>query len=176
MPSAAMITEPAFSYHSSLDVPERIQSDVIDRNGIIIGTYLFGLAIMEVTEVDEFWKSLQAYVYNTSFAYKFELIKVAHQSLKKLFPEWRKEYDLIPVRKVAGCLTFYARSDLRGSKWRPAWNNQLNLPLFWADGKRTLWDITVLSAAEAGESIDSQWRLVYEYFTFSEENGYIIFI
>ena len=176
MPSAAMITEPAFSYHSSLDTPARIQRDVIARNGVIIGVYLFGLAVMTLDEVDEFWQAIAEYINKISFAYKFELLKNARHSLKKLFPEWSVEGELIPVRKVSGCLTFDVRADLRDAKWQPAWNNQLNLPLFWADGKRSLWEIMVLSAAEVGESFDNQWKLVYEYFTFLKDNGYISLI
>jgi Uncharacterized protein conserved in bacteria with an aminopeptidase-like domain len=176
MPSAAMITEPAFSYHSSLDVASRIQRDVIARNGVIIGVYLFGLAVMKLDEVDEFWQAIAEYINKMSFAYKFELLKNARQSLKKLFPEWSKDGDLIPVRKVAGCLTFDARADLSNSEWQPAWNNQLNLPLFWADSKRSLWEITVLSAAEYGESFDIQWKLVRDYFMFLEKNDYISLI
>ena len=171
LPSSAMITEPALSYHSSFDSPERIQTDVIGRNGVIIGAYLMGLAAMEIADVGDLWNGTVKYINNTKFAHKSELLKVARQTIKKFHPEAIQ--DLIPLRKVAGCLTFESRDDLKDAKWQPAWSDGLNLPLYWADGKRNLWEIAVLSAEECGAEVGEQYKFVCEYFTFLRDTGYI---
>ena len=203
MPTPAMIAEPALSYHSSLDVPERIEKDVIFRNGVIIGVYLFGLAAADIKESEQLWKMTVEYIDNlkTENIFKQEILKTAKKSMIHFCPNYipdeiytsepdkifsppnyagEKAY-LIPTRKVAGCLTFRSRPELSDAPWQPAWNNRLNLPLFWADGKRNMWEITVLSAMETKMrehpdndcDLKSYWEWIIEYFTFLSDNGYI---
>ncbi|MDR1440226.1 MAG: M28 family peptidase, partial [Clostridiales bacterium] len=44
VPTVALVAEPALSYHSSLDTPERIEPGALSRNAVIAGTYLLRLA------------------------------------------------------------------------------------------------------------------------------------
>lgn len=190
IPSIAMITEPALSYHSSMDSPDRIQKEVISRNGIIIGTYLFGLASMDINDAGILWDSTKDYINNTTFKYKSELFKIARQSIMRFYPSFFPDeinYNdmplppdytndigmLTPIRNIAGCLTFASDEKLLNSKWRPAWNDELNIPLFWIDGKRNLWTITVFCAEECNIPIEKQWRELLEYFKFLIENNII---
>ena len=212
-PTPAMIAEPALSYHSSFDTPDRIESDVIFRNGVIIGTYLFGLATAEINDVEQLWKMTVEYINKIENIYfRQEILKKAKQSMIDFCPDFTPVRDgahdvpyekfnntrnrdvvgavpynppdytgqkayLIPKRKVAGCLTFRGNPELADAPWQPAWNNRLNLPLFWADGKRNLWEITILSAMETGEysenEIKSRWEWMTEYFEFLADKGYI---
>lgn len=200
MPSVAMITEPALSYHSSLDTPDRIERDVIFRNGVIIGAYIFGLAAADTAETEKLWRLTYGYIDNALKSkpeiFKYEILKAARQSIIDFCPEYipdeiavcednnifiPAEYAgdkayLVPKREAAGCLTFASRPDFSDLRWQPAWNSRLNLPLFWADGKRNLWEIAVLSAIEAGESADDmyeRWKWLSEYFEFLANNGYL---
>ena len=211
IPLAAMVSEPALSYHSSFDVPERIEKDVIFRNGVITGTYLFGLAMTDTEEAEQLWKMTVEYINGlfssddseTANIFKREILNAARQSMiafcpdyipdeinisempeaEKIFspPDYADEKAcLIPKRQVAGCLTFKSRPELSDSKWNPAWNTRLNLPLFWADGKRNLWEVAVLSAIEmtetreySADAMRSHWEWLSEYFLFLSDNGYL---
>ncbi|OGS35986.1 MAG: hypothetical protein A2293_06175 [Elusimicrobia bacterium RIFOXYB2_FULL_49_7] len=65
----------------------------------------------------------------------------------------RKEAEKwIPIRQVAGTLTFEHLPPDKRSKlpFQPVWSNQWNLPLFWVDGKRSLWEVYRLSSLENG--------------------------
>ena len=83
----------------------------------------------------------------------------------------------VPVREAPGCLTFAANPQLAGGRWKPAWNDALNCPLFWADGRRTLWEIAVLSAWEQKQIRDGelweQFVFLQEYFAFLQENSFL---
>ena len=199
MPSAAMITEPALSYHSSMDTPARIQKDVLARNGVIVGAYLFGLASMSEAEAQSLKISTEEYISKMipdaadEFAacYKSQVLKNAHDAYNRFYPSANYQprkterlipadsaLALIPTRKIAGCLTFDSRPDLADSKWQPAWNGELNLPLFWADGARNIWEIAVLSAVESGNSdkkaVTERAVRLKEYFEFLSNEGYVI--
>jgi len=86
--------------------------------------------------------------------------------------------ERIPERQIMGCLTFsqLSKEALRQSKWRPAWNHKLNIPLFWCDGKRTLWEVSCLSALELGR-VDAEvyFNETLEYFMFLEQQDIIKF-
>ena len=213
MPSAAMLAEPALSYHSSMDTIDRIEKDVIARNGIIIGAYLFNLAIIENKEESEnLWnmtvKYIDDYIENIYLSKPEEAVNIknilkravlndAKKSIIALNPKYtpdeikiseiseilppdyaKDKALLVPVRKVAGCLTFDSRPELKKS-WQPAWSGKYNLPLFWADGNRNLWDITILSAAELGEyssdDLQKRWEWLSKFFEFLADNGYLAF-
>jgi len=203
MPAPAMIAEPALSYHSSLDTPERIEKGVVFRNSVIIGAYLFGLAAADIKEAEQLWKMTLEYIneFKTdNIFFKHEMLDTARKSMIKFCPEYTPDIEtsekvrlcnppdytgerayFIPVRTTAGCLTFRARRELADAPYQPAWNDRLNLPLFWADGKRNLWEIAVLSAEEtqirefsgSAYDIESHWHWLSDYFIFLEDNGYL---
>lgn len=81
---------------------------------------------------------------------------------------------LIPERKVLGCLTLsqLPKEAVRSSKWRPAWNEKLNIPLYWCDGKRNIWEVAGLSAMELGrEDAEEYFYEMLDYFKFLEKHG-----
>ena len=134
MPSFAMIAEPALSYHSSFDTPDRIEPDVIKRNGVMAGACALSMAYDE----KGFGRACRVY-----------------------------------KRKVMGCLTFDNRPDLQ-AKWQPAWNGHLNIPLFWMDGKRTIWEVAQLAASELRiDDVVAYFNEICEYAEFLQSEGYI---
>jgi hypothetical protein len=194
MPTPAMIAEPALSYHSSLDIPERIEKDVIYRNGVITGAYLFGLAAADIKDAEQLWEMTAEYINNVktdNIFFRQEMLSAARESMINFCPEYAPDIIntgeactppdytgerayFVPVRTTAGCLTFKPRPGLADAPYQPAWNTQLNLPLFWADGKRNLWEIAVLSAEEMqAHDLESHWHWLNDYFTFLEDNGYL---
>ena len=78
---------------------------------------------------------------------------------------------------VKGCLTLDAHPEVLNPQYNPAWNPDYNIPLFWADGARTLWEISVQTALESGqcsnEEIEAIYTRVSGYFVFLEQLGYI---
>lgn len=204
VPTVAMITEPALSYHSSLDTPERLDPAILKRNGLILGVLLLGLASAGEEDAPFLAGEIRSHRLRQLAApglppLRRALLEAASQralaSLSALRPgvsagsapsgpllpmppdirerggEW------IPVRLVKGCLTFQGKPELAASPWKPAWNDRLNLPLFWADGERSLWDIAVRVSAELEECKEGQllsrFQELSEYFQFLTENGYL---
>ncbi len=193
MPTVAMITEPAFSYHSSLDTPERIDSAILKRDGLILGAFLLYLANageeappvllreMERTPVPPAAKAPLLRSLNRLPARPDPALETAAAQAEFPIPSMPAEIGRaggrdVPRRLVKGCLTFGPQPALRRF-WQPAWNDRLNLPLFWADGRRSLWEIAVLSAAEqrkeSPEAYAVQFALLREYFDFLAEHGYL---
>ena len=94
-------------------------------------------------------------------ALKAEIESTAAQLPVKELPEQFKLKDdsilqnggkLVPIRLVKGTLNFsqFTKEQMAESKWHPSWNDALNIPLFWADGNRNMWEITCMSAMELG--------------------------
>lgn len=226
MPSVAMITEPALSYHSSMDTIDRIDPSILKRNGIMIGTYMYYFAYAGAKEVQcmfapikadmqrkidllEDKNGLEAYLIGEAFYraalslkelvkddedVKVSIERTANDLLKLPKPEilskpcekiMNEGGALIPKRLVMGCLNFEAspqlkdfdRIELQELEWHPAWNSDLNIPLFWTDGKKNLWEISVLSAIELGkENIEGYFYNMIRYFKFLGEHSFIKWI
>lgn len=193
MPTVAMITEPALSYHSSLDTPERIDPDILKRDAVILGSFLLYLANAGDETVDALLREAEHTALPTLAKKSFYLsllrlsperedLEQAAQKAEFPIPQMAADITgvgggLIPVRKIPGCLTFAPKPELQGAPWQPAWNDTLNLPLFWVDGKRNLWEIAVCSAEESGKSgadaYREQFAWLREYFEFLVEHGYL---
>jgi len=60
IPTIGMISEPALSYHSSMDTPDRIEKPIMLRNGIILGALAFALASGGTEEGDWLTASMMA--------------------------------------------------------------------------------------------------------------------
>ena len=195
MPAIGLITEPALSYHSSMDSPERIEESVMRRNAQIIGAAIY-LAASRGAVDEMFLASLLRRREEPAAHPLLELMRRAAEksALASLTsgPRTRitrtqvealcgsspaREGERIPVRKTLGCLTFSGVPDLKDSRFQPSWNTDLNLPLFWADGERTVWEIACLSGAERGD-FDFSGRLNWlgEYFDLLERSGYLEWI
>ena len=186
-PTAAVIMHPALSYHSSMDTMELIEPEVLRHNGIVVGGFLCYMANAGAEEAHhlsellerEYMKAREempgapaAKRYLTRNAYARATLAIEKLLSPAEAPEgWRR----VPKRTVMGCLTFDALEDRASVPYHPAWNNRLNVPLFWADGARNLWQIAELSAADRGGQGDAgaQYAMIAEYFGFLAERGYI---
>ncbi len=75
----------------------------------------------------------------------------------------REAARFIPVRTVIGPLTFqHLPVEQRlAQKFQPMWNPQLNLPLFWADGRRTIREIHKRSSQEMDNPLSLSELLEY---------------
>lgn len=200
VPSVAMVASPALSYHSSMDSPDRIEPEILKRNALILGVYLYGLAdadentcaFLEKEIRMQMQKQQTKDLHPRKHQHLTEAMERALHSLTKIsdtvyypapaesqlpMPEWAEEAGKrIPVRLVPGCLTL-AKYPAKKPRWKPAWNAELNIPLFWADGKRNLWQIAVQTALELdlctdGE-IEKKFRDTLDYFDFLAELGYL---
>ena len=199
-PAIALVAAPATSYHSSMDTPDRIQPEILKRNALILAAWLYILAdadrdTCKMLET-ELHTQTEAALSTVAEPRLQQHIREGHQrvlySMNKLWDlGYEKPAEItpelpayaeaqgrrIPRRTVAGPLTLSLHPAPADTLWRPAWNAKLNLPLFWADGSRNLWQISCQTAFELGEASDQQLKAKYEellsYFTFLESLGYI---
>ncbi len=200
-PTVGLVAAPATSYHSSMDTPDRIEPDILKRNALLMAFYLFGLADADADTCrcleQELRRQTEAELETTQNPLKRcqiqEGLERALHSLCLICPELpfepvqeqvppmplsaKKMGSLVPVRKVFGPLTLESRSAAKGSPWPVAWNSEWNIPLFWADGSRTLWEIAVQTALELDtvteEAIEKKYMQLQDYFQFLESYGYI---
>lgn len=200
-PAVAMVAAPATSYHSSMDTPDRIEPDVLKRNAIIMGAYLFGLANADENTCEFLAEEIRALGQQEQGAVEHPRLKRHMQeatqralhSLNRLsdtctydapgeevppMPEdVLQKGSRIPERLIPGCLTLAGRRDVKDPKFRPAWNADLNLPLFWTDGNRNLWQIAVQTSYEMLKPTDKEimdkFAELSDYYDFLEEIGYI---
>ena len=103
----------------------------------------------------------------------------------------------IPHRKIRGSITFHTLpAEVRRSvPWVPFYSSFYNIPLFWTDGQRSLWEIICLSYAESSENyesfidqmleagisnpdtntFDKYLELMCNYYDFLDKYGYITY-
>jgi aminopeptidase-like protein len=64
----------------------------------------------------------------------------------------KKAMRIVPKRTCIGPLTFeHIPPEKRERlKFQPAWSGKFNLPLYWADGRRNLWEIFQKAECESG--------------------------
>ena len=200
-PSIALVAAPATSYHSSMDTPDRIEMNILKRNALILGVYLYGLAhgdkatcqMLEGELRQQTQAELTSQLHPRKQQHIRESLQRALHSLTRICPElpYGKPVEevpeippyaaeaghRIPHRLVRGPLTLALHPELSAPRWKPAWNPTLNIPLFWADGKRNLWQVAYQTACELDEVTDEQLQQKYEdtldYFNFLAELGYI---
>jgi hypothetical protein len=182
IPTVALIMHPALSYHSSMDTMALIEPDVLHRNGIVTGAFLLymanagaeavphlsGLLECAAQEALRGASGMKAYSIRNACAR-------ALLSLERLLipPSPPEGWDRVPVRTVLGTLTLDKFGD-RSLPYKLAWNTVPHIPLFWANGKRTLWQIAELSSAERGETdVMKQYEAITGLFAFLEQKGYI---
>ncbi len=201
VPTIAMVACPTKSYHSSMDMPERIDLKVLKRNAMVLGAYLYGLAAADEETCAFLQEEIEALAAKELAATQeprkrnqiLEAKARALHSLRKIEPQlpfaepkeeglpmpaYAAEHgDKVPVRLVEGTLTLKLHPPVDAPRWRPAWNAEWNIPLFWADGNRSLWQIAVQTALEMEEYSDEAIQKRYEeldgYFHFLGELGYL---
>jgi len=201
VPAIAMVAAPALSYHSSMDTPDRIEPQILKRNAMILGTYLYGLANADedtcrflaeeihaktkrILSVDSHTRKVK-HMGEASARALYSLNKISEVfsypmpcETKLPMPTYAQNLGAnVPHRMVKGCLTLDAHPEVLNPKYNPAWNPDYNIPLFWADGVRTLWEIAVQTALESGKCSDEEIKEMYtritDYFVFLEQLGYI---
>lgn len=198
-PTVAMVACPALSYHSSFDTPDRIEPDTLKRNSLIAGTFVWGFANAGEADcnflADAIRARTDAMIAEIPHPRHERLLKetqaLALRSLNRICetvsypavefytepaPEYAKAAEeKIPQRIMAGALTF--KGEYNGKFFNAAWNGDMNIPVFWIDGKRNLWQIAYLSAVEKGkcadEGIKEELEMLTDYFQCLCENGYI---
>ena len=109
-----------------------------------------------------------AAVYCKALGYNFKIVKTE----KKLSADEKYAASIVPKRLVIGTLTFKGLPEelRRLSRWEPAYSTELNTPLFWIDGRRSLLEIYRLVRYETGRF---DLRELIEYFSFLEKAGYV---
>lgn len=196
MPTVGLIICPTISYHSSMDTPDRMEEKVMHRNTALAGA----LAILGATmsEAD------LPYIREILHEHTDRCCAVLSPEKQKLwrYAEAKAEADLIamcrgeqprpvplnfelpsppdesaariPVRDVQGTITMVDAPALAASKWRPAWYETLQTPVFWADGHRTMWEIANLSALESDdEDVSGRLQWLTDYFEVLAKDGFL---
>ena len=172
IPTISFITEPALSYHSSLDSPDRIDPRILTRCAVLIGAFMWQCAQMTCEEK----KRLNALSMeelagtNPRLAAEIECLK-QNQLVAK---SDQLKSNSVPKRLIPGCLTGAVKPEADYSKWPLAWNTALHLPLFWVNGELSLEQVIRLAAAELGRSdLDAYRAEMTEFFEFLAKNGFI---
>jgi hypothetical protein len=81
----------------------------------------------------------------------------------------------IPVRLVPGTLTFAGKfRPEEERKYRPYYNYELNCPLFWCDGRRSVSEVALLAGTELGKAdLKAYQKELLDYFGLLVELGYV---
>ena len=212
IPTVGMISEPALSYHSSMDTPDRIEKPIMRRNGIILGALTLALATGGADESDwlldaalhdittlantagksELYRGIMANAMvdaaalvqavcggdlSQDAAKRIAAIQCPAIKIPPIPSGVDKNTATIVVRRVVkGCLTFASAPALM-TEWQPAWNDGLNMPLFWMDGVRTLWEAAALYAAEVNREAETVelFGKIHDFCVFLEKHKYISF-
>lgn len=198
-PAVGMVANPALSYHSSFDTPDRIEPQTLKRNALIAGTYAWGFAVADENTCPFLADAIRTQIstmitQNTHPRHKRLLEEAAALALHSMnriseiitypavefstepAPEYAKAAEKkIPQRIMEGALTF--KGERNGKKFNAAWSGDMNIPVFWIDGRRSLWQIAYLSAVEkrkcTDEQISEELEFLTDYFDCLAENGYI---
>lgn len=199
MPTVALVASPALSYHSSMDRMDRIEPATLSRNGLIMASYIYGIAgagkemcgELETAIRQQLEDRAKKATHPRQLQQLMQMQERALQSLNRLvdgyytgstlhsqeeMPDYaREDGHRIPERLVMGALTH--RGEYNGKKYNTAWNGNLTIPCCWVDGKRTLWQITWQAAVEKGnytdEALKEEFFMLRDYFTMLERDGYI---
>jgi hypothetical protein len=168
MPTIALITEPAKSYHSSMDTPERLEENVMRRNAWILLEMIMKLSNGE--DLPEEYKYTESMKENakTPLEKTFWEEKISGMQAEKEdflagrehpvntcgfpLPEPPEGIENIKItRLMKGCMTMDKVDSETGRVFETAWNTHLHRPLYWSDGKKTVWEIACLCAMEEGK-------------------------
>ena len=196
IPTVALVASPALSYHSSMDRPDRIEPEVLTRNALITGTYLWFMANAGEKDceylAEQIHRQTERHLEDACPRRKVLLRRAEARALYSLnrlggtypapeetvdpMPEYAKATgSRIPVRKVLGVLNF--NGEYNGRKIKAAWNGDCMKITCWIDGKRSLWEIAWLSAIEknkcSDEEIREEFEFVSDFLGALEEKGYL---
>jgi hypothetical protein len=83
--------------------------------------------------------------------------RLTENSWTEEVPDYASEMGrLVPARKAFGCLSSSLWCERKGTLWENIDSVELNTFLFWADGKRNLWDIALHTAVEMNKCTDEE--------------------
>jgi hypothetical protein len=161
MSSVMFMATPALGYHSSMDTPDRIEPDILRRNGILMGTLLLFCAAVgpeeapwlremvledinlrqqcEVEHKKLLWNIARSRVIAERDVLEGRSREIPSIEPEEIPPAFRQlpkgvseaEAAIVPVRLVKGSLTFAARPMFLEYPWPPAPDRPLNTPAFW---------------------------------------------
>lgn len=168
MPTVAMITEPAKSYHSSMDTPDRLEESVMRRNAWILFEMIVKLSngadLPESYKYTEFMKeNSRTELEKTFWEEKIRGMQTEKDAFLKgedhplnacafRLPEPLEGIENFRItRLMNGCMTVDKVDPVTGRVFETAWNTRLHRPLYWSDGKKTIWEIACLCAMEEGK-------------------------
>lgn len=83
---------------------------------------------------------------------------IVHSSLKS-FGYMEGGAEIRIIRLMNGCMTLDKVDPETGRVFETAWNMHLHRPLYWTDGKKTVWEIACLCAMEEGKD---DYKRAYE--------------
>ncbi|MBQ2956408.1 MAG: DUF4910 domain-containing protein [Clostridia bacterium] len=172
MPTVALITEPALSYHTSMDTPDRLEENVLRRNTWIL---LHMIRILAEADAQNPISLTYSYTHKKLAAASSPLEKAFWEAQLSFIPEEARAFlrgeaarpdltalpfpapdaDIEPIRVIRlkrGCMTLPKTDPISSRTFHTAWNTTAHRPLFWADERRTLWEIACLCAMEEGRS------------------------
>ncbi len=194
MPTIALITEPAKSYHSSMDTPDRLEEGVMRRNAWIL---LEMIKKLSSASDENDLESEHTYTKNMLENARTELEKafwdqkiIAMQTEKNAFlqgeshpgnacaftlPEPPEGVEPIIVTRLKdGCMTMDKVDSQTGRVFETAWNTHLHRPLYWSDSKKTIWEIACLCAMEEGkDDYESAYEEISSLFRALLESGIV---
>ncbi|MBQ6716961.1 MAG: hypothetical protein IJN21_10625, partial [Clostridia bacterium] len=192
MPTIALITEPAKSYHSSMDTTDRLEEGVMRRNAWIVLEMIQKLS--SVSDANDL-ESEHTYTNNMFKNARTELEKAfwdqkikAMQAEKNAFLQgesWKANacdfalpeppegvLPIVVTRLKDGCMTLDKVDSQTGRVFETAWNTYLHRPLYWSDGKKTIWEIACLCAMEEGkDDYESAYEEIFSLFRALSESG-----
>ena len=196
MPTVGLIICPTISYHSSMDTPDRMEEKALRRNAAMAGALAILGATMSEADIPHLSEILHEHTDRCcadAAPEKQKLWRYAERMAEEgMIAMCRGEkaqpvpltFELpappderaarIPVRDVQGTITMAGASALAKSKWRPAWNAPMQTPVFWADGRRTMWEIANLSALESDdEDVMGRLEWLTDYFEVLAEDKFL---
>ena len=174
MPTIGFVVCPTISYHSSMDTPDRMEEKVMHRNAAVVGALAILGASMNENDIPFLTELLHEQIERDCASAPEDKQKLWRYAERKAEAELialcRGEqpqpvelgFELpappnesaarIPVRDRKGTVTGVDAPALAKSQWHPAWSAHMQLPVFWADGNRTLWEIACLYAIEEDQN------------------------
>ena len=172
----SFLTFPAVSYHSSLDTMERVSAEKLKRTGLVAGAALLLYAYEPIEKIEALVEG-----YDSEWtAYAFTAIKnaLSPASIDEIEKDsgMQATKTLIPTRNFVGCVTLAKENFDKDYDCPhfPYYDYFSNAATFWIDGKRSLYEIILLTAPEFRQTdIVGFGKGVTLFFAYLEKLGYI---
>ena len=182
VPTVSMIMHPARSYHSSQDGMALVSADVLARNAVIAGAVALTAAgdaswvaphiekkLARVTQDFIAGQSKPARAELEAWALACALAKLQGDQLPPLPAAFAAPFDhpatrTVPVRLKPGTVTMSGTvRPGETPEFAPFYNYELNAPLYWMDGTRTLGEVARLWACEMNDEPDHAFNTLLSW-------------